>query len=81
MKPQNLILILIVMMCLGFLPRVQAVVPAPDGYPGGNTAEGQNALFSLTSGGFNTAVGSFRYCISSSLLQHRQRQHCIGLKC
>ena len=39
-------------------PKVQAVVPPPDGgYPGGNTAEGQNALFSLTSGGFNTAVG------------------------
>jgi Chaperone of endosialidase len=35
-----------------------AVSPAPDGgYPGGNTAEGQNALFSLTSGGYNTAVG------------------------
>ena len=33
---------------------------APDGgYPGGNTAEGQNALFSLTSGGYNTAVGYF----------------------
>ena len=30
----------------------------PDGgYPGGNTAEGQNALFSLGSGGFNTAGG------------------------
>ena len=27
--------------------------------PGGNTAEGQNALFSLTNGGFNTAVGYF----------------------
>jgi hypothetical protein len=37
---------------------MQAVVPPPDGgYPGGNTAEGQSALFSLTSGGFNTAVG------------------------
>jgi trimeric autotransporter adhesin len=36
----------------------QAVLPPPDGdYPGGNTAEGQNALFSLTSGSFNTAVG------------------------
>jgi hypothetical protein len=44
--------------CLGFLPRAQAVVPAPDGgYPGGNTAEEQNALLSLTTGTFNTAVG------------------------
>ena len=39
-------------------PTAQAVVPPPDGgYPGRNTAEGQDALFSLTSGSFNTAVG------------------------
>ena len=38
--------------------RTQAVSPAPDGgYPGGNTAEGQNALLSLTTGTYNTAVG------------------------
>ncbi len=38
--------------------RAQAVVPAPDGaYPGGNTAEGQNALFSLMTGTYNTALG------------------------
>ena len=44
--------------CLGAVAAVQAVVPPPDGgYPGGNTAEGQNALLNLTSGGFNTAVG------------------------
>jgi len=42
------------------LPRAQAIVPAPDGgYPGGNTAEGQSALFSLTTGVYNTAVGYF----------------------
>jgi hypothetical protein len=45
--------------CFGLSPGAQAVSPAPDGgYPGGNTAEGHNALFSLTSGTFNTAVGS-----------------------
>lgn len=40
------------------LPRAQTVSPAPDGgYPEGNTAEGQSALFSRTTGGLNTAVG------------------------
>ena len=40
--------------------RTQGVIPPPDGgYPGGNTAEGQNALFSLTTGRYNTAVGLF----------------------
>lgn len=38
----------------------QAVNPPPDGgYPGGNTAEGEAALLSLTSGTFNTAAGLF----------------------
>ena len=42
------------------MPKAQALSPAPDGgYPGGNTAEGQNALFSLTTGGYNTATGWF----------------------
>ena len=54
--PQFLIALLIV--CFGLLPKAQAVIPAPDGgYPGGNTAEGENAFLSLTTGGFNTAVG------------------------
>ena len=39
-------------------PLAQAVVAPPDGgYPGGNTAEGQSALQSLTSGTYNTAIG------------------------
>jgi hypothetical protein len=39
---------------------VQAVVPPPDGgYPNFTTAEGQKALFSLTTGSANTAVGWF----------------------
>ena len=39
-------------------PLAQAVSPPPDGgYPGANTAEGDNALLSLTSGISNTAVG------------------------
>jgi trimeric autotransporter adhesin len=46
------------LVCLTSLPRVQAVVPPPDGgYPNFTTAEGQNALFSLTTGAANTAVG------------------------
>jgi len=43
---------------LTILPRVQAVVPAPDGgYPGFNTAEGQSALLHLAGGTYNTALG------------------------
>src|SRR6266542_1447780 len=41
-------------------PKTFGVVPAPNGgYPGGNTAEGQNALLSLTSGIYNTGVGIY----------------------
>jgi hypothetical protein len=49
------------------LPQMtQAVSPPPDGgYPGGNTAEGQSALFGLTTGAYNTAVG-FLSLVSNS---------------
>jgi Chaperone of endosialidase len=44
--------------CFGLSPKALAVVPAPDGgYPGRNTAEGDNALFTLTTGAANTAIG------------------------
>jgi hypothetical protein len=53
-------LITFALLCFGLLPRAQAVVPPPDGaYPNFTTAEGQKALFSLTSGAGNTAIGWF----------------------
>src|SRR5215216_6848824 len=45
---------------LALCSSAQAVVPPPDGgYPNFNTAEGDKALFSLTTGAANTAVGWF----------------------
>ena len=50
--------VLIAVVGLALSPMMQAVVPAPDGgYPGGNTAEGDNALFTLTTGASDTAIG------------------------
>jgi hypothetical protein len=52
------VLITFALACFALVQNTQAVNPAPDGgYPGANTAEGTNALFSLTSGIANTAVG------------------------
>ena len=60
--------------CLAPLPSAQAVSPAPDGgYPGGNTAEGQNALLNLTTGAYNTGVGLF------SLLSNSEGQFNTGV--
>jgi Chaperone of endosialidase len=54
------VLIAFSLACFALSPRAQAVVAPPDGgYPGNNTAEGQNALLSLTTGVNNTAVGWF----------------------
>src|SRR5262245_58530192 len=60
--------------CPALLPNAQAVSPTPDGgYAGGNTAEGQNALLSLTTGLYNTGVGLF------SLLSLTDGQFCTGI--
>jgi len=49
---------LVAVACFLFLPKVQAVNPPPDGgYAGQNTAEGTDALLSLTSGAGNVAAG------------------------
>jgi hypothetical protein len=53
-----ILVFLVALACFGFLPASRAVNPPPDGgYPVRNTAEGNNALFNLTSGIDNTAVG------------------------
>src|SRR6188474_3554423 len=59
MKTTTQLVLSFIILCLVAVgPTVQAVIPPPDGgYPGGNTAEGQNALLNLSSGGYNTAVG------------------------
>ena len=53
-------LVPLLLACFALLPIAQAVSPTPDGgYLGANTAEGgPGALFSLTTGTDNTAVGS-----------------------
>src|SRR6266487_1999541 len=55
----GLLLIPLVLVCFGLSPAARAVVPAPDGgYPGFNTAEGQNPLLNLAGGVWNTALGA-----------------------
>ena len=54
------VLMIFALVCLAFAQNTQALNPPPDGgYPGGNTAEGQNALLSLSSGTYDTAIGLF----------------------
>jgi len=62
--------VLFALACFALLPAPKAfgVVPAPDGgYPGGNTAEGDDALFSLdTSQGLENTVVGFQALYSST---------------
>ena len=54
----GLFLIPLFIVWFGFSPATQAVLPPPDGgYANNNTAEGTDALFSLTTGADNTAIG------------------------
>jgi trimeric autotransporter adhesin len=58
LKNPTLFVIILMIVCFGVLSKARAVFPPPDGgYPNFNTAEGQNALFSLTTGAGNTGVG------------------------
>ena len=60
-------IIALAMLSFAFLPQMRAapevfraapeVSPPPDGVYGGSTAEGYKALFSLTTGGFDTGIG------------------------
>jgi hypothetical protein len=51
--------LLVLLACFALSLTAQAVSPAPDGgYANGNTAEGTDALFSLTIGTDNTAIGN-----------------------
>jgi hypothetical protein len=54
------LLLPVVLACFALLPpKAFGVLPGPDGgYANDNTAEGTNALFSLTTGAANTATGS-----------------------
>ncbi len=53
------LLIMLMLFCVGLLPKTQAVSPPPDGgYANENTAEGDFALFFLTIGSNNTAIGN-----------------------
>jgi len=55
---QSLITSLAFLLLLLAAPKAHAVSPPPDGgYPGFNTAEGDNALLSLTTGTANAAIG------------------------
>jgi hypothetical protein len=57
---RGFVLISLMLASFALPPTAQAQLPSPTpdgGYPGNNTVEGQDALFSLTTGQANTAIG------------------------
>jgi hypothetical protein len=68
-------LTVLTLLCLAVaVSKMQAVSPPPDGgYPGGNTAEGTNALLSRTTGIYNTGIGIY------SLLSLTGGSFCTGV--
>src|SRR6266498_636632 len=63
MKTTTPLVIALTLVCFAFSPQTQAVnpplTPDPGGKPLSNTADGANALLSITTGVNNTAVGAF----------------------
>ena len=62
------VLITFALLCFGLSPTAKALLPAPSpdgGYPGGNTAEGDNALFNV-----NTAIGINNTAVGANALTH-----------
>jgi hypothetical protein len=84
-----LLLVSLLLTCFALPQKTQAVVPAPNGgYSGFNTAEGTNALQSLTTGVGNAAVGwyslfsntdgSFNTAVGAGTLLFNTRDHSTG---
>ena len=68
LKTTPLLLIAFALACFALSPRAQALLPPPSpdgGYPGGNTAEGINALHDV-----NTAVGINNTAVGANALTH-----------
>ena len=73
MKNLRLQIKLTCLLATAFAAAAFAVDPPPDGgYPNNNTAEGTDALFSLTTGANNTAIGFGRFIITPRRAATRQ---------